>query len=117
MPGESASVYTDKFELINFLLYNNSRYEKPGRYDFLFPVKLKLKKVYNNAAPEDKELRMDEARALLNQVYKFSRMYWKSVKQQNLPITIKYPEMVAEIVPHFRKEELPAFGKTNLWFL
>lgn len=100
-----------------FLLYNNSRYEKPGRYDFLFPVKLKLKKVYNNAAPEDKELRMDEARALLNQVYKFSRMYWKSVKQQNLPITIKYPEMVAEIVPHFRKEELPAFGKTNLWFL
>ena len=69
------------------------------------------------AAPEDKELRMDEARALLNQVYKFSRMYWKSVKQQNLPITIKYPEMVAELVPHFRKEELPAFGKTNLWFL
>jgi len=59
-----------------FLLYNNSRYEKPGRYDFLFPV-----------------------------------------KQQNLLITIKYPEMVAEIVPHFRKEELPAFGKTNLWFL
>lgn len=100
-----------------FLLYNNARYDKPGRYDFLFPVKLKLKKVYNNAAPEDKELRMDEARALLNQVYKFSRMYWKSVKQQNLPITIKYPEMVAEIVPHFRKEELPAFGKTNLWFL
>ena len=100
-----------------FLLYNNARYEKPGRYDFLFPVKLKLKKVYNNASPEDKELRMDEARSLLNQVYKFSRMYWKSVKQQNLPITIKYPEMVAEIVPHFRKEELPAFGKTNLWFL
>lgn len=60
---------------------------------------------------------MDEARALQNQVYKFSRMYWKSVKQQNLPITIKYPEMVAEIVPHFRKEELPAFSKTNLWFL
>lgn len=100
-----------------FLLYNNARYDKSFRYDYLFPVKLRLKKVYNNAAQEDSDLHMDEARELLNQVYKFSRMYWKSVKQQNLPITIKYPEMVAEIVPHFNKEELPAFGKTNLWFL
>jgi len=44
-------------------------------------------------------------------------MYWKAVKQQNLPITIKYPEMVAEIVPHFSDAELPQFGKSNLWFL
>lgn len=54
---------------------------------------------------------------LLNQVYQFSRMYWKSVKQQNLPITTKYPDMVAEIVPHFSEAELPQFGKNNLWFL
>lgn len=51
------------------------------------------------------------------QIYKFSRMYWKSVKQQNLPITIKYPEMVAEIVPHFEDDYLPEFGRRNLWFL
>jgi len=60
---------------------------------------------------------LSEVREMLNQVYQFSRMYWKSVKQQNLPITIKYPEMVAEIVPHFSDAELPSFGKTNLWFL
>jgi hypothetical protein len=38
---------------------------------------------------------------LIDQVYQFSRIYWKSVKQQGLPVTIKYPEMIAEIIPHF----------------
>ena len=44
-------------------------------------------------------------------------MYWKSIKQQNLPVTIKYPEMVAQIFPHFEGDKLPDFGKNNLWFL
>jgi hypothetical protein len=34
-----------------------------------------------------------------------------------LTITIKYPEMIAKIVPLFSDAELPLFGKTNLWFL
>lgn len=100
-----------------FLLYNNSRYKNSQKYDFLFPVKVKISKVYNTDNEEDKKISMLEVKGLLNQVYQFSRMYWKSVKQQNLPITIKYPEMVAEIVPHFSDAELPPFGKTNLWFL
>ncbi|MDD4227586.1 MAG: Piwi domain-containing protein [Mariniphaga sp.] len=105
-----------------FLLYNNSRYANSNNFDYLFPVKVKVSKVIpkndNSADPEQKdELSMSEVREMLNQVYQFSRMYWKSVKQQNLPITIKYPEMVAEIVPHFSEQELPPFGKTNLWFL
>ena len=56
-------------------------------------------------------------RELIDQVYQFSRMYWKSVRQQNLPDTIKYPEMVAEMLPHFDGNEIPEFGKDNLWFL
>jgi hypothetical protein len=44
-------------------------------------------------------------------------MYWKSVSQQNLPVTLVYPEMVAEIFPHFKYDKLPDFGKENLWFL
>jgi hypothetical protein len=44
-------------------------------------------------------------------------MYWKSISQQNLPVTTKYPEMVAEIYPHFQEDNLPDFGKSNLWFL
>lgn len=100
-----------------FLLYNNARYANSSKFDYLFPVKVKISKVVKGGSPEDNQATMPEVAEMLNQVYQFSRMYWKSVKQQNLPVTIKYPEMVAEIVPHFSDAELPAFGKTNLWFL
>lgn len=105
-----------------FLLYNNSRYKGNLRFDYLFPLKVKISKVAttqeaDNTKGKRNEISMVEVKGMLNQVYQFSRMYWKSVKQQNLPITIKYPEMVAEIVPHFSEQELPPFGKTNLWFL
>ena len=40
------------------------------------------------------------------------------VKQQNLPVTIKYPEMVAQIAPHFNGGDIPSnIGNDNLWFL
>jgi hypothetical protein len=54
---------------------------------------------------------------LLDQVYQFSRMYYKSVKQQNLPVTISYPEMVARIFTWFEGDSLNTFGKSNMWFL
>ena len=98
----------------DFLLYNNSRYKENEKCDMLFPVRIRLSKIDNQTGDD---IPMSDAFELLNQVYQFSRMYWKSVKQQNLPITIKYPEMVAEIVPHFSEAELPQFGKNNLWFL
>ena len=100
-----------------FLLYNSAKYDETfadgkGKKDYPFPIKIKI-------TSADKSFKFDNSlnAELLDQVYQFSRMYWKSVKQQNLPITIKYPEMVAEIVPHFSDAELPPFGKTNLWFL
>ncbi|MBW7868723.1 MAG: hypothetical protein H3C31_10395 [Brumimicrobium sp.] len=98
-----------------FLLNNNTRYtgttaDKIDSYSF--PVKLSIRS-------NDKTIREDAKTInnLVDQVYQFSRMYWKSVKQQNLPVTIKYPEMVAEIFPHFEGEVIPSFGKDNLWFL
>ena len=54
---------------------------------------------------------------LIDQVYQFSRIYWKSVKQQNLPVTIKYPEMVAEMAPNFDGESVPEEFENRLWFL
>lgn len=100
-----------------FLLYNSAKYDEgfaqsKGKKDYPFPIKIKLA-----TTSKDTNLQMSVVSELLDQVYQFSRMYWKAVKQQNLPITIKYPEMVAEIVPHFSDAELPQFGKSNLWFL
>jgi hypothetical protein len=44
---------------------------------------------------------------LIDQVYQLSRMNWKSVTQQNLPVTVKYPEMAAQAFPNFEKGTLP----------
>ncbi|MCB0536204.1 MAG: hypothetical protein KDE33_01630 [Bacteroidetes bacterium] len=96
-----------------YLLFNNTKYNpKYTVKDWPFPIKLEL-------TSKDDHLLNDIAtvKELIDQVYQFSRMYWKSVKQQNLPVTIKYPEMVAEIFPHFESEIIPPFGKNNLWFL
>ena len=79
---------------------------------FPFPIKLKIDCSDKNQLQEPLTIK-----GLIDQVYQFSRIYWKSVKQQNLPITIKYPEMVAQIAPHFDGDDIPQFGKDNLWFL
>lgn len=98
-----------------YLLFNNTRYPD-GSFSsadgFPFPIKL-------NIDCTDKEQLKDikVIRQLIDQVYQFSRMYWKSVRQQNLPVTIKYPEMIAKIAPHFDGDDIPEFGKDNLWFL
>lgn len=97
-----------------FLLCNNTRYEgeKFSVMDgFPFPVKLTI------ACPNhDDKIDPSVVHQLINQVYQFSRIYWKSVKQQGLPVTIKYPEMIAEIMPHFEDKTIYT-DSNSLWFL
>ena len=98
-----------------YLLFNNTRYPD-GSFSkadgFPFPIKLSIDCTDKEQLKDTKVIK-----ELIEQVYQFSRMYWKSVRQQNLPVTIKYPEMVAQIAPHFVGEDIPAYGKENLWFL
>lgn len=98
-----------------FLLCNNTRYsgEVHNRGDgFPFPIKLKF------ACTDEEELQNPTTiKELIEQVYQFSRLYYKSVRQQNLPVTIKYPEMVAQIAPHFENDDIPENVKKQLWFL
>lgn len=97
-----------------FLLCNNTRYENE-RFSpmdgFPFPVEL------NIVCPNrEEEIETPVIQQLIDQVYQFSRIYWKSVKQQGLPVTIKYPEMIAEIMPHFNDPTV--YTENNcLWFL
>ncbi len=98
-----------------YLLFNNTYYTYSSTVsdkEHHFPIKISITSSVPHMV-EDIYL----VRDLIDQVYQFSRMYWKSVSQQNLPVTIKYPEMVAQIYPHFEDEKLPDFGKENLWFL
>ncbi len=95
-----------------YLLFNNARYKTgmTAGEKYHFPIKLTIKSVPAEALNEN------EVKQLIDQVYQFSRMYWRSIKQQNLPVTVKYPEMVAEIAPYFQ-DDLPEFALDNLWFL
>jgi len=112
MPLSGSIVKVGKFD---YLLFNNTRYYETSRVanrEYHFPLKISF-------ACSKPELLEDQAliRELMDQVYQFSRMYWKSVSQQSLPVTIKYPEMVAQIYPHFQNDKLPEFAQKNLWFL
>jgi hypothetical protein len=97
------------------LLCNNTRY--PGsKYppkDFHFPVKVQVESP-NIRGFMFKE---DEVERIVRQIYQFSRIYWKSADQQNLPVTIKYPEMVAKMLPYFEQKSLPVYARESLWFL
>ena len=98
-----------------YLLFNNTRYDaaaKPAQKEYHFPVKIALSCTVEGMLDD-----MNLVEQLIDQVYQFSRMYWKSTNQQSLPVTIKYPEMVAEIYPYFQHEKLSPFGQESLWFL
>ena len=97
-----------------YLLYNNERYSTNGKADILYPIKLTIS---NGSINDSNNLNGKVVREIITQVYQFCRLYWKSVKMQNVPITIAYPELVAKYVPHFSQEELPEFGRKNLWML
>lgn len=95
-----------------FLLCNNSDFGdgkfKPT-YGFPFPVKLSI---YSSKDDLNDPV-IDE---LVTQVYQFSLIYWKSTRQQGLPVTIKYPEMIAEIMPHFESKTIYA-EPNSMWFI
>jgi hypothetical protein len=98
-----------------YLLFNNTRYfnaEGAKVESYHFPIKLSFQCTQPELL-EDKS----NIKEMIDQIYQFSRMYWKSVKQQNMPVTVKYPELVAKMFPYFKNNDIPDFGKTNLWFL
>lgn len=112
MPYSGTIVKVGKNE---YLLFNNTRYDPnsfPKQKEYHFPVKIALGCSVKGMLDD-----MNLVEQLIDQVYQFSRMYWKSTDQQSLPVTIKYPEMVAAIYPFFQHDKLPDFGKENLWFL
>ncbi len=98
-----------------YILFNNTRYKvgtMKSSDGYPFPIKFQI------FCSDEKQIADTKiVKELIDQVYQFSRMYWKSVRQQNLPVTLKYSEMVAEMLPHFQDSEIPNFGKDKLWFL
>lgn len=98
-----------------YLLFNNTRYDKtsvPRQKEYHFPIKLSFRCTQKGVIDN-----IEAITPLIDQVYQFSRMYWKCTDQQSLPVTVKYPSMVAEIFPHFKIDRPNDYMKENLWFL
>lgn len=100
-----------------FLLCNNTRYESYTGQKLLgypFPVKVKVR-----SQPTDLSKDFGKVKEILNQVYEFSRIYWKSIRQRNKPVTIEYSEIIAKVVSQFDNKKLPQsqIASKSLWFL
>lgn len=104
-----------------YLLYNNqltgSTTDKiDEREGFPFPLKISVQKYLPNSkiavVMPDEELI-----PIFEQVCRFSLLYWKSVSRQWLPVTLRYPEMLAQIAPHFKYKDWGELGSDSLWFI
>ncbi len=94
-----------------YLLFNNSRYgdKIASLYEQELPVKLKI--AYMSSEVFSK-------RELISQVYEFSRINWKGLKQKSLPATITFSKMIADFAAHFNGE-IPQniAAQKRPWFL
>ncbi|MCK9451405.1 MAG: hypothetical protein M0Q90_06920 [Bacteroidales bacterium] len=54
---------------------------------------------------------------LLQQVYDFTRLYWRSVKQASVPVTIGYPRLLVSQTAWFEGTSLPGGLEERPWFL
>ena len=76
------------------------------------PVQLSLK-----SSDPDLLKDPDYVKGLMEQVYAFSNLYWRSVVQPPLPVTVYYPRMLAEDAVWFKRQTLPGGVMGIPWFL
>ncbi|MDE0215433.1 MAG: Piwi domain-containing protein, partial [bacterium] len=105
-----------KLKTGEFLLCNNTRYKEHtgARIDeFPFPLKISVSK------PSPRTITDEVIHDLIDQIYQFSRMYWRSVKQRAMPVTILYSEMIAKMAANLPDKAIPdtSIAKRTLWFL
>lgn len=108
MPESGVFVKIGKDE---YLLFNNNRYKKspPQKIDDELPIKLKLSFVNTGGFTTHE---------LIAQVYEFSRLNWKGLRQRSVPVTTTYSKTIAEFSSHF-EGEIPSNDVANNvpWFI
>lgn len=102
-----------------FILCNNARFDEGEKLRaYPFPIKVYFDVWnYEDESIEDKLEDKEWVHELIEQVYQFSRLNWQTVSTSDMPVTILYPQMVAEKFPYFESDSIPEFGKRNFWFL
>ena len=100
-----------KLEWNEYLLFNNNRYQKKPvrRIEEELPIKVKIS-FADTGGFHHKEL--------ITQVYEFSRIYWKGLRQQSQPVTTKYSKMIADFSSKFGGEiPVNSIAQRTPWFL
>lgn len=108
MPESGTYVKVSKTE---YLLFNNTRYQKnPLRS---VPEELPIKIAIHFA-----DTGGFSHKELISQVYEFSRLYWKGLKQKSQPVTTIYSKLIAEFTANYNGN-LPNNETINNtpWFL
>jgi len=108
MPVSGTYIKTGRNE---YLFFSNTRYhEKPLRsVTEEWPIKLRIY-AGDNITIDEKQL--------ISQVYEFSRLYWKGLKQKSQPVTTIYSKLIAEYTGNFG-EQIPRnkITQETAWFL
>lgn len=87
----------------HYLLYLNDRMPGQTPYNKAMPMPLKISLWANKKEVISER---ETVSTLMQQVYDFCFLYYRSVKHARLPVTIVYPEMLAALVPYFSNEVL-----------
>ncbi|MBE0650615.1 MAG: hypothetical protein IH595_07215 [Bacteroidales bacterium] len=96
-----------------YVFYIN-RHEIPGNLPSHLPMPVQLGFKSNNPELLNDG---DYVKSLMKQVYLFSKLYWRSLRQPAIPVTVSYPRMLAGNAVWFERQTLPD-GMTGLpWFL
>lgn len=94
-----------------YLLFNNTRYNANTVRSVLdeLPIKIRIH-FADTGGFSHKEL--------ISQIYEFSRLYWKGLKQRSQPATTIYSKLIADFKAHF-EEAMPDNSIVNdtPWFL
>lgn len=94
----------------DYLLYRNG-YDGTGSPK-LQPMPLRIY-IHKSSRP----LSEADAMALLEEVYLFTRLNWRSVGDTSLPVTVSFPKLYASQRAWFEGESLPQGVRERPWFL
>lgn len=108
MPESGTYVRVGKSE---YLLFNNTRYQKR-------PLRSVAEELPIKIAIHFADTGGFSHRDLISQVYEFSRLYWKGLKQRSQPATIIYSKLIADFTANYNGV-LPNNDTVNNtpWFL
>ena len=91
MPESGTYVKIGKTE---YLLFNNTRYQKNQSRSILEELPIKITIHFADTGGFSHK-------DLISQVYEFSRLYWKGLKQRSQPATTIYSKLIADFASHF----------------